>query len=398
MAGQRFMRLFVVVALACLLRPAGAVAANAPLTSWSVGPIRAQSSSGLSYCSMKNKYQSGHGLVFARDAGGSNSIAVDFGKKMLAVGGQYTVNLIVAPLTRQMVAIAATPDVLIVQMGLDAPFYEMLRRKDALQVTVRDQVLTFGLNGTAAALDKLDDCALALGQGKTFLPARVAATDAPPPLPGVAAAEEEPQVPLEVSPEEKVPSLGEQARDSVLEREVARLKEENRKLLLENQDVVRRMMEADAREATAEPPPEPAVVAVAVPEKKPAVEKKKDRFDWLASYKWRYGDVIGHAQELSVVERDFDQAIGTYIRSKAVRCHGDFAQRRETPENLNKATVIYAETACLGDAEETASALLFVSSRDRAFVVTHEGPAERAQVALDKRDAFFEDKIVRNLN
>ena len=120
--GQGMSRYRVIVAavMAALLSASAAAAPlNNPRGPWEVGPINALSSSGVGFCSMKNIYEDGKGLVFARDAEGSNSIAISFTKKTLTSGAQYTVELNAEGLKRDMVALAATPMVLIVQMGLD---------------------------------------------------------------------------------------------------------------------------------------------------------------------------------------------------------------------------------------------------------------------------------------
>ncbi|TAL31387.1 MAG: hypothetical protein EPN97_11050 [Alphaproteobacteria bacterium] len=253
----------VIAALAfllCGISPALAGAANAPKGDWIVGPINAASSSGVGYCSMKNDYRNGNSLVFARDAEGSNSLAIDFHKKVLQSGGQYTLTLHVGPLQREMMAIAATPTVLIIQMGLDRDFYSMLQRKASLLVDFQTSQMSFGLDGTQDGLKALTACAQAVGARKHFAQARIplkAMTDEEY-FPGVEPAAGDPVLPPAKFPQMQVAepgqgavtgSLGQEVAQATLQDQIELLKAENRKLLLENQRV------AESMQREAAPPP-----------------------------------------------------------------------------------------------------------------------------------------------
>ena len=249
----------VIAALAfllCGISPAFAGPANAPKGDWIVGPINAASSSGVGYCSMKNDYRNGNSLVFARDAEGSNSLAIDFHKKVLQTGGQYTLTLHVGPLQREMMAIAATPTVLIIQMGLDRDFYSMLQRKASLLVDFQTSQMSFGLDGTQDGLKALTACAQAVGARKHFAQARIplkAMTDEEY-FPGVEPAAGEPVLPPAKFPQVQVAepgqgfsgSLGTEAAQATLQDQIEQLKMENRKLLLENQRVAEGLQQMPA--------------------------------------------------------------------------------------------------------------------------------------------------------
>jgi hypothetical protein len=135
---------------------------------WTIGPIHMKSSNGAAYCSMKNTYENGHTLVFARDAAGHNSIAVDAGKDAFRPGAQVFLTLNVGPIRRMATAVAATREVVIAQMGKDEDFYDMLRRKNALQIDLPGKPEVFSLKGTAQALDQLDNCTQQLGGDGAF--------------------------------------------------------------------------------------------------------------------------------------------------------------------------------------------------------------------------------------
>lgn len=258
---------------AALFSFSGAAKAAEPAGDWVVGPIQAQSSSGKSYCSMKNSYAGGLTLVFAQDAAGANSIAIDFGKKTLAAGSQYLLTLNAGPIRRMMVSIAATTDVLIVQMGNDPDFYEMLASKNALYVEFNNQQLTFGLAGTGQALTQLDACATQVGAGKSFAKTNVkpspvvsSGDDTPPPvlsslkseegaaeMNGIQAANQvaaQPQISARGpnAPDNRDIKLSQQALGSSMLEEVERLEKEKHRLIRENQALASRLKVSD-REA-----------------------------------------------------------------------------------------------------------------------------------------------------
>jgi hypothetical protein len=257
--------------LAAFLPATQAFSANLPKSDWTVGPINAASSSGVGFCSMKADFASGQGLVFARDAEGSNSLAVDFRRKLMETGGQYTVTLAVGALRREMSAIAATPSVLIIQMGLDHGFYTALQKKNTLQLDVSGSRLSFVLTGASEAFVSLNACAQAVAARKSYPEtlvhvrgaqpgaplAEVAAMDDPPPPPSpeqggllaqdapgtLAGVRESVFIGEHAKPEEI--DLGKQAVAASMQDEVEALQAENHRLLLENEAVASRMQNTD---------------------------------------------------------------------------------------------------------------------------------------------------------
>lgn len=168
MQKQRFFHSCTAAFFLCCFAP-GALAAevNAPLSAWTVGPIQAKSDNGSRYCSMKNTYQDGQALVFARDdSGAKNSIALDLKKNLLEAGRQYQVRLNAGDMTRKVAALAASRQVIVMQMGRDNPFYEAIRNKKVLSFDLDAGQFSFGLKGTGKALTSLNECSGGLSPGK----------------------------------------------------------------------------------------------------------------------------------------------------------------------------------------------------------------------------------------
>lgn len=393
-------------------------AGNAPAGPWSVGPIRGESSSGLGYCSMKNTYADGIMLVFARDAAGANSLALDFAAPEMTAGAQYVVTLEVGSLSRQLVAIAATKDVLLIQIGHDQPFYDMLRRKNVLQVSYQKKSFSFGLDGSADAIEALGACAADLAGGKEVQQVEVSLKPQP-------AGEDKD----ELAPAHEDLGIGRQALDSSLKSEIERLRLENRKLQLENQVITRQIAAENA---------ENAALAEAMMEKKKleAENKKlqktlKDKKDVVSEtapvappapakakkatgdsfmirllragrvpaqlsgmsgkaqvYTWNAGTVAGGAVEEPRAGKSIGEAIGEYITRAERGCQGDFAHKLGDARKAGSAETITGEIACMDGQSDTASALLFVAQDDNVSAIIFDTSTATVEDALAQRNAL----------
>ena len=229
----------LLVASASWGQPAAAQAVHTAPGEWAVGPIGIKSSNGLSYCSMKTSYANGHGLVIASDSKGAHSVAIDFGKKTISAGAQYYVTYQIGPVSRMMLAIAATNEVLIAQMGADPDFFDMMRTKDTMEAEFNGDTLRFSLKGAGAALASLDACVEASAGGQVFAPQKLATPEDAAKL-----IEQRLAVAAEIERNGDL-KLGEQSARSSLADEIQRLQEENRRLRLENQAVSARLRGSD---------------------------------------------------------------------------------------------------------------------------------------------------------
>ena len=134
-----------------------------------MGPLGAKNNNGLSYCSMKNNFQTGQSLVFARDDQGSNSIALDFHKNIFTSGELYSVKVRAGSVLRRIDALAATKQVLVMQTGIDTEFYSTLGHKHNVVFTVNKTNYGFELDASAAdALNALRHCAESFQSGTQF--------------------------------------------------------------------------------------------------------------------------------------------------------------------------------------------------------------------------------------
>lgn len=409
--------------------------ANMPIRNWEVGPINAPSSSGVGYCSMKNLYQDGHGLVIARDGEGANSLAISFQQKTLQVGAQYTVGVRAENVVRQMVGLAATPIVLIVQMGLDRDFYVALSKKSSLQVMLKQQEINFSLDGTQEALEALTQCATALGQGKPFKAVSVgfksplqSGTVVVPPGQPV-----EPFAP------------GKQAANAALSSEIERLRIENQRLLAENQAATAKMMAAEkgtvtdpilqmemdeqqqilkaqadeaqrngqikaieaaqlaAAKAAVQVKKDPAPVRQMV-EVLPKITAKPDTFlqDLLrkadlpakaadGAFEWEVKELFGSAEEKPLpAGGGLRQAVDDYLAQAKSRCAGDFAHNEGAPVRTTTGIeFLEGEIACIDGRDDAAAALVFVAREGKFAIITHEGSTDQMEDALSGRMAVI---------
>lgn len=407
----------------------GSMGAHAPRGAWTVGPIKALSENKISYCSMKNRYAGGHTVIFARDANGSSSLAFDLGRRELQPGRQYPVQIDVGVLTRNLVGVAATDDVLIVQLGADKPFFDMVSQQAEMRVLSGERQNFYGLEGAADALQSLAICADAQAKGETFKPVQIALK----PLTGILEAtggiSNDPAT--FASPSRyKLPSLSEQVIQDGLKEEIEILRAQNRKLLLENQKMSALMLGGETamrgrslgggsvikvhpRGDTSRRHEGPAVEAVPVesvssaalpplPTKAAAngltlsqtVSALKQAgyaptLNEAGDYVWSAGGIDGSLYRFPVSAVGTDaahpaEAFQGFIDEVGRQCEGDFAQKVSSGGK-----VFMAEIACMdGESRGIAAALAGVAIEGGEMAVaSFEAQSEEMLDALDARDA-----------
>lgn len=437
-------QLWAAICAGMLAAPAYA-ASNPPTGAWVIGPIHAESTSGLTYCSMKNAYADGGTIVFARDASHADSIAVDLGRKQLTVGAQYDVTLDVGMVTRDFIGIAATAEVMIIQIGDDPGFYDMLRKKDVMQVSFADVSLSYGLDGSADALDALAACAEDMKGGKKGGEVEVAVK-----APGVRMPPSKEREALD----KQEMSISNQAFRSSMKSEIERLEEENRRLLLENQSISRQLTQqefedpdvqiakAQQKKLKAEnqilkqqltekkksslssvdgmlamPTEKPVTKVAEKASDKPkeevaaAPEKKVDPENGIlvrllgyghipaqlsglsstsAVYTWKDGAIDGGGVEDPLQSgQTISDAVSEYTTRAKRGCQGDYAEKLADVEKLDRGySMVQGEMACIDGKNDTASAILFLSDGDTVAAVMFDGPTAQVADVLAKRDAL----------
>ena len=155
--------------LCSFIQAACATAVRAPDGPWIVKPISAKKGSEPGYCAMKNHYKDGPTLILARDTKGVNAIALDFHKDKFDTGIRYNVKADAGSVTRQIDALAASKQVLLMQIGADSAFFDEIARKHTATFTAGKNSYGFDLDVSAAdALASLKNCSASLQVGMTF--------------------------------------------------------------------------------------------------------------------------------------------------------------------------------------------------------------------------------------
>ncbi len=174
MIRRSFLKIFLIF-MFCTVFCATAIAddfsivVNAPKSGWIVREIPAKTKTGVSYCSMRSSYNSGHVLVFARDAKGSNTIAIDFKQTALEVGQQYVVFFTVGKVERQLTAVAATNSVLTMRLGRDSALYNALKVNRIATFKIGSSDVDFNLfTGMSLGLKTLTKCVANIKAKKPF--------------------------------------------------------------------------------------------------------------------------------------------------------------------------------------------------------------------------------------
>lgn len=149
-------------------------AALAPQGDWRVGPVNALDGS-FAYCVAESHFTSGHGLIIARNTPGELNIAVAIPGAQLPLDQRWDVKVQVDETTRDKVAVAMQPDLLVVPQGKDEELFTLLQRGKQLAVVSATDRVAFQLKGSGKALADLKTCA----EKAVAAPPRGAARDAP---------------------------------------------------------------------------------------------------------------------------------------------------------------------------------------------------------------------------
>lgn len=402
------MRLFwMIVVLLVMATPSWAetqpntdgMSPDAPLSSWTVGPI-SMSGAQDAYCSMKNKYAGGYMLVFALNAQGGSSFAFDFGEEKLTPGGQYPVRMDLGPLSRNMTGTAATRQVLILQMGSDKPFYDMMRQNNVLRAVINGKEQRYGLDSAGDALNALDTCADALAAKK-----KIATVEIPVKTSNQTKAVSGKKI-------ETQESLAAKSVETSLQDEIEILRAQNRKLMLENQRMTSQSVHADAGDVTTKKTPlkndgpdvvaspveqvsmrtQPAAVSALSEElpqdlgaalKESGINLKKEK----SRYYWADGKLSAEVVILPMADKDKPEDImKRYLARFEYDCNGDFAQQSSRLSKKSTYELLSGEAACIGDLHDNAKALTILKKKNRAIVIDMNAmPADMPDL-LDIRD------------
>lgn len=150
-----------------------AATVHKPEDAWIVKPISAKKSGEPGYCAMKNEFTSGPTMIIARDTTGANAIALDFHKNKFDTGIRYNMTARAGSVTRDVDGLAASKQVLLMQMGVDTEFFNALAHKHAVSFTAGKNKYSFDLDASAAdALVALGHCSASIQIGMTFAPAQ----------------------------------------------------------------------------------------------------------------------------------------------------------------------------------------------------------------------------------
>lgn len=277
-------------------------------------------------------------LVFACNAQGGNSFAFDFGEEKLTPGGHILVRMDLGPLSCNMTGIAATRQVLILQMGSDKPFYDMMRQNNTLRAIINGRERRYGLDSAGDALDALDKCAEALTSKSKFSTVEIPIK----PFNRTVAVGDK-----GIQPQE---SLAAKAVETSLQDEIEILRAQNRKLMLENQRMISQtdhsdqvdmpkkpaLLSNDGPPVAASPVERVAVCAqparlqsclktchpiwgAALKESGVILKKEKSRYSWTS------GKLTAEVVVLPMAEKDKPEDImKRYLANFEYDCNGDF--------------------------------------------------------------------------
>lgn len=353
---------FTLAFLGSVACPALAEAPSSQSEVWVVGPIRADHAGAPQFCSMKKTFPAGQAVVFARDVGGSDSIAFDFGTKTMEAGHSYPITLSAGAVTRTVSAIAATQRVLLVNLGEDVAFYENLEVASPLSLTLMSKAYPYDMAGAGDALPTLRECAQALVPSKKDTPVAKAVKRT---VKTTARDDDAVLAKLKAENAALQQSLDSAKREVELQKDAARIVQE--KLASRRARSVDEII-ADAGVIPTHASQAPVAGGVA--------------------YVWQADRLFASAEKMPVAQgRNFGGMVADYIARMAARCAGDFAHTAALPQATGSLTFEEVEMACIDGKNDAAAALLFVSDGKRFIALSQEGSQQQMEGALAIRDA-----------
>lgn len=330
---------------------------------WVIGPISEGNAdaSGRKFCSLKASFSNGINFVLARDTAGGQSLALEYPSKAFAAGATLPVILAAGGGQVQVNALAATNRVLLVETPVGGDIERAIGQSNVFSVRVAQYYQAFGVGGIVAAQQQLALCVDTLGKDGVFEPVKVSAeTDSKNFQTNTALTIIDRKTISDVTPEEArkfKPAIA--AREAMLADEILRLRDENAKLMRENQRLSGELIALEQR----------AGGGVAKAAALPQITRSSKSI------------AMPDSQSLS-------DAVATYLATEAVRCTGDFANKT----GKAGATRLDAEIACLdtpaGSASDYAAAIAFTRGKGILSVEMFQGPAGLIEQALEARAEF----------
>lgn len=424
-----------------------APAIHAPTGDWTVGQLSAMNTNGLGYCSMKNNFQTGQSLVFARDDQGSNSIALDFHKNIFKSGELYNVKARVGAVTRRLDALAATRQVLVMQTGIDTELYSALSHRHNVVFTVNKTNYGFELDASAAdALNALRHCSESFQGGTQFSQATfplgkvsdVAALEQADEEDNVAAIADDEQADQQPAPAKKkhhqhkhiakaavpveaqqtstpivaisdaeasaaVPSATQQdtVRDDVkaeIASEIINLRTNEQQPQGSSKGSLPSIMPAAGGSNTAAAALAPIRMASAesadlrsLLQRSRVASGQQIQTAANGALRWTSDDLYGSARQMPLAPgKSLMDVANEYLLKAASVCKGEFAKKVAAPQKAGLVDVLQADITCLDGQNNAAAAVLFIGNKEgRISVITQEGTIDQLTSAMAARDAII---------
>lgn len=125
---------------------------------WEGGPAKDKDGK-FAYCAVEGRFDTGHTLMVARNPKGETNLGIGIPGAELPAGQQWKVKVSVdGKLTRDRVAVAPKPDMLVVPNGKDEELYSAMMNGKELVFSSDSDRIVFQLKGTKKILGDLKTC------------------------------------------------------------------------------------------------------------------------------------------------------------------------------------------------------------------------------------------------
>jgi hypothetical protein len=396
-------------------RPAASRPAN-PTEDWSVTAVNKENG-GFDYCAAGNRFDSGHGLLIARNKADEVIVIVGLPSDKLKTKSILPTRLTVdGRETRQSSGLVTRPSAMAIAMGKDQGFFESIRRGTTLVIDNSELKLSVSLRGSGKALADLSACVVSNGESVPK-PRQIVAPQAASVTPASPALE-----PVTSPPPE---SAADPAPTPASKRDAARIEISPDPSLIPEQLAALPRAADPLPAAAAAPAPVPAAVPVPAPPAAPAsastpMPTLPDSLVSLlsaagmagvvpvsldhipidqrpANFAWKYGAVFGGMRQISIIDnRSLSDLTNSYVEVLRNSCAGQFSSSLGQVEVLREITLQTGEAACVMPEATTEFRHLYFINKARIFTTfIHEGSSASKGMASNARDQLA--AVVRQL-
>ena len=105
---------------------------------------------------------------------------------------------------------------------------------------------------------------------------------------------------------------------------------------------------------------------------------------------WTKDNIAGSARALEILPGEsLTKAARSYLEQASFSCKGQFAEKVDQPRKIGYMTVLKADTACVDNADNPGTSMLFVLHRGNLGIIAQQDTVDQLSDAMSDRDALI---------